>query len=102
MLTTNQKDTDVSPTPRRKPRYRSTHELLGGVRRMLRSAGQRAGGADEPELADLLSIQNDLDAAISAAVARQREQGKTWATIGLLAGGLSKQGAQQRFERRRA
>lgn len=87
-------------TKRRRHRIRSAHELLGAVRRMLVSATVKVGGGDEDELAALVALHDDVDAAIRRAVDLQRAQGKSWAAIGR-ATGQSRQAAQQRFEKRR-
>jgi hypothetical protein len=70
------------------------------VRRMLHSAAKRVGDADEHELAELAALEHALHLAIATAVDLQRAQGKSWAAIGA-ALGLSRQGAEQRFGRRR-
>jgi hypothetical protein len=79
--------------------YRSTHEYLGMVRRIIRSAGYRVAGADPEDLAELVALHVDLDDAILRAVAGQREAGITWESIGT-ALGITRQGAILRYNHR--
>lgn len=85
--------------PRRSKRPRKdveTTEFLGAARRFIRAAGRRVGECDEHELAALLALQGDLDAAIAAAVAGQRSYGKSWA--GIARGtGTTREAAYQRW-----
>jgi hypothetical protein len=76
-----------------------TPEYLGMLSRMIRAAGKRVAESDEPELAQLLGLRDELDKAVEAAVAGQRELGKSWAMIAL-ATGTTRQGAQQRWGKR--
>lgn len=77
-----------------------TVEFLGMVRRMLRAASRRVAEADEFELAELVSLREDLEEAIATAISGQRESGgRSWASIAE-ALGISKQGAQQRYGRK--
>ena len=85
---------------KRKPRERDAQAFLAMVRRMLRSAAKRVGEADEHELKELAELHAEVELAIATAVQLQRDHGKSWAAIGS-ALGTSRQGAQQRFERRR-
>lgn len=79
------------------PRERSTEDYLGAVRRMLRAAAKRVAEGDEFELAELLSLQSDLEWAVGQAVAGQRINGaKSWAMIGDGAG-TTRQAAQMRW-----
>jgi hypothetical protein len=77
-----------------------TLPFLDAVRRMIRAAGRRVGDADEFELAELVALREDLDAAIEAAVIGQRTgaASRSWAQIGD-ALGISRQAAQQRYGR---
>jgi len=92
-------------TPKRRSRRgrgeRSVEEYLGAVRRMLRAAAVRVGESDEHQLRELLELQDVLDEAIADAVDRQRAWGKSWAAIAL-ATGTTRQGAFQRWGRRKA
>uniref|UniRef100_UPI0027BA969C hypothetical protein n=1 Tax=Desulfobulbus sp. TaxID=895 RepID=UPI0027BA969C len=73
-----------------------TSEWLKMLRRMIRAAGRRVANADEHELADLVSIRDQLDQSIKHAIQGQRSAGRSWAHIGQ-ALGLSRQGAFQRY-----
>jgi len=63
---------------------------------MLRAAAMRVADGDEPELAELLALQADLDQAVAQAVAGQRAAGKTWEMIAW-ATGRTRQAAYQRW-----
>ncbi len=75
-----------------------TREYLSMLRRMLRAAARRVAGGDEPELADLVRLRDDLEQAIAQAVTGQREQGRSWQGVadGL---GVTRQAAQMRYGR---
>lgn len=87
-------------TPRRRskrPRKDvETMDYLGAARRFVRAAGRRVGECDEAELAALLALQGDLDAAIAEAVAGQRTYGKSWAAIAR-GTGTTREAAWQRW-----
>jgi hypothetical protein len=91
-------------TPRRRSkrvrRDVETMDYLGAARRFIRAAGRRVGDCDEPELAALLALRADLDAAIADAVAGQRAHGKSWASIAL-GTGTTREAAFQRWGRRK-
>lgn len=73
-----------------------TIDYLGMLRRMIRAGGRRVAAADEIELAALLELRAELDAAIANAVHGQHEGGRSWAEIGA-ACGMSKQAAAKRW-----
>lgn len=73
-----------------------TPEYGAMVRRMIRAYGRRVADADEPDLADLLTLRADVDAAIAQAVQGQRAGGRSWAHIAR-ATGTSRQAAYQRW-----
>lgn len=73
-------------------RYTETHDYLTMVRRMIRAAGRRVSHADPEDLAELVALKDDLDAAIITAVAGLRADGITWESIGR-ATGTSRQAA---------
>jgi len=73
-----------------------TLPFLEMVGRMLRAAGRRVGDADEFELAELLALQGELDAAIRTAIQGQRATGRSWTAIAT-ATGTTRQGARQRW-----
>lgn len=80
-------------------RDRETLDYLSAARRFIRVAGRRVGECDEHELAALIALQADLDAAIQDAVDGQKAHGKSWAMIGVGAG-TTREAAFQRWGRR--
>lgn len=80
----------------RRHREVDTLAYLEAVRRMMRAAGRRVAGADEHELAALLGIRAEVDAAVDAAVSGWRDQGRSWAEVGAAAG-MSRQAAFKRW-----
>lgn len=90
------KTTTGERQPRIDTRRVETTDYLGMVERIIRAAGRRVAGADEIELAHLLRISAELDAAIQLAVAGQRSRGRSWQDIARATGG-TRQAAQQRF-----
>lgn len=66
------------------------------VRRMIRSFARRVGDADPEDLADMIAVQTELDAAITAAVRAQVDGGRSWTEIGEAAG-ISRQAAYKRW-----
>lgn len=87
---------------RSRPTHRDSETLayLGAARRFIRVAGRRVGECDEHELAALIALQADLDAAIQDAVDGQKAHGKSWAAIGIGAG-TTREAAFQRWGRKR-
>jgi hypothetical protein len=81
--------------PRAK-RYTETGDYLRMLRRVTAAAGKRVGEADVEDLAELIGIQKDLDAAIGRAVAGLRDDGYTWQSIGD-ALGVTRQAAFMRW-----
>ena len=73
-------------------------EYVAMLRRMIRAGGRRAAQADPEDLAELVTLRAELDAAIAEAVAGVRAGGRSWAEIGR-ATGTTKQAAQQRWAR---
>ncbi|ASR84000.1 hypothetical protein SEA_SWENSON_20 [Arthrobacter phage Swenson] len=74
-----------------------TTEYAGMLRRMIRAYGRRVGDADVEDLAVMLEVQRELDAAIQAAVDSQRKNhGRSWADIAR-ATGTSRQAAQKKY-----
>lgn len=74
-------------------------EYLASVRRLIRRAGVRVADADEPELAELVALRSELEAAIVTALQGQRSIGRSWAYIGA-ALGMKRQSAQERYGER--
>lgn len=87
------------PAPRRKRarRYVETADYSKFVRRIVAAYSRRVADADDVDLAEMVALRDDLDAAITAAVKGQRERhGRSWADIGQ-ALGVTKQAAYQRY-----
>ena len=84
---------------RRARRERETLEYLAAARRFIRAAGKRVADADEFELAELVALRAELEAAIMTAVQGQRSIGRSWAYIGA-ALGMKRQSAQERYGER--
>lgn len=78
---------------------REPAETIAAARRFIRAAGRNAGNADEFELAELVSLRDELEAAIRVAVTGQRSYGRSWAYVGD-ALGISRQSAQERYSAR--
>jgi hypothetical protein len=83
---------------KRAKRYTSTGDYLHMLRRMTAAAGKRVSEADAADLAELISIRADLDAAIQRAVDGLREDGYTWESIGQ-ATGTTRQAAHMKWGR---
>lgn len=74
-------------------------EFVAFLRRVVRASSRRVAEGDEPELAELMSIRDELDAAICRAIDGQLANDKTWSQIA--AGmNMTKQGAFQWYSRR--
>lgn len=73
-----------------------TSEYLSACKRFLRAAGKRVADSDEFELAELLALQDDLDAAVQAGVDGILASGRSWADIAT-ATGKSRQAAFKRW-----
>lgn len=67
---------------------------LDFARRIIRRAGERIGDADPWALADLLTIRDTLDDAITVGVAGLRREGYSWADIARPLG-ITRQTCQQ-------
>lgn len=76
-----------------------TSSYIDFARRIIRTAGKRVGEADDWELAELVSLKEELDEAITRAVKAQREMGRSWQYIGD-ALGIRRQSAQERYGER--
>lgn len=70
--------------------------FIAAARRFIAAAGRRAADGDEVELAELLSLQVDLDAAFQAAVDGIRARGNSWAYIAQ-ATGKTREAAYQKW-----
>jgi hypothetical protein len=82
---------------KRRTREVETFEYLQTVVvRTLRAAGRRVADADEPELAELYRMREELDDAIAVAIAGQRKR-QSWRQIGESLGGITGQAASQKW-----
>jgi len=86
---------------KRRRRERETLEYLAAARRFIAAAGRRVADSDEFELAELVALRDDLEAAIATAIHGQREYGRSWAHIGD-ALGITRQSAHERYGHRKA
>lgn len=77
-------------------KYVESNEFSRMLQRMVRAAGRRAATGDEDDLARLLELQGELDAAILTAVRGLRAAGFTWSALGA-ATGTSKEAAVQKW-----
>ncbi len=73
-----------------------TTEYIAMLRRMIRAGARRVADCDEVELAEFLSLEDELDEAIQSAIDGQRAIGKSWAAIAA-ATGTSREATQQRW-----
>lgn len=73
-----------------------TSSYIEFARRIIRGAGKRVAAADDWELAELVSLRDEVDDAIRRAVAGLRAQGHSWQYIGD-ALGIKRQSAQERY-----
>lgn len=75
-----------------------TLPYLAGVKRMIRAAGRRVADADEFELAELLTLRDDVEAAIRVAIEGQRSgpAQRSWSDIAD-ALGVTRQAAFKRY-----
>lgn len=81
-------------TPKRE---RETPEYAAMLRRMLRAYARRVGDADDVDLAEMVELRDELEAAIRAAVwGQRRNHGASWADIGRGLG-VTRQAAQMRY-----
>lgn len=74
-------------------------DYLAMLRRMIRALSRRIGDSDPYDLALMLELRAELDAAIQTAVDSQRAAGFSWSDIAGPAG-MTKQAAFQRWGRR--
>jgi hypothetical protein len=72
------------------------HTYAAFARRVVRAQGRRVAAGDVDGLADLLTLAEQVEAAIDAAVAGLRRAGYSWAEIAARVG-ISRQAAQQRW-----
>lgn len=76
-----------------------TPDYVAFAKRIIRAAGKRVATGDEWELAELLSLRDEVEQAIAIAVEGLREQGHSWQYVadGL---GITRQSAHQRYAER--
>jgi hypothetical protein len=72
------------------------HTYAGFVRRVVAAQGRRVAAGDVDGLADLLTLAQEVEAAIDAAVAGLRRAGYSWAEIAARVG-VTRQAAHQRW-----
>ncbi|WP_292722619.1 hypothetical protein [Microbacterium sp. 13-71-7] len=75
-----------------------TLDQIAFAKRIIRSVGRRCAAGDDFELAELASIRDELEDAITYAVHGLRAQGQSWQYIGD-ALGIRRQSAQERYAR---
>jgi hypothetical protein len=83
-------------TPKRRRREVENDEYSAFVRRVLRAYARRVGDGDVEALALMLSLADEVDAAIAEVVKGLRGCGYSWAEIGTRLG-VTRQAAQQRW-----
>lgn len=88
----------LDPAPARRQRHVDNDEYASFCRRIIRAYARRVANGDEIDLAEMVTLREEMDEAIAAAVAGMRGHGHSWSYIaaGL---GTSRQAAQMRFGR---
>jgi CRP-like cAMP-binding protein len=81
--------------------YRSTRDLIGAMRRLMRAAAERVAngetdGTGEEEFAFFVELEQDLHQAMAHAVERMRQNGVTDAEIAAMLG-VSRQAVSKRW-----
>ncbi len=71
-------------------------EYIAFMRRGLRALARRVGDADPEDLAEMLTLRDELDVAIATAVQGVRRSGFSWSDIGR-ATGMTRQSAHGRW-----
>lgn len=96
--------TPARPRRRRERAPLEATDFAQMMARMIRAHGRRVADADVEDLADLVALRDELEAAITFAVVESRKRhGRSWADIARgLCGhgkpdGVSRQAAQQRY-----
>jgi len=90
-----------SLTPNRRRRPVENDEYASFIRRVLRAYTRRVAAGDIDALADMTGLADELDEAISQAIAGLREAGYSWTEIAARLG-VTRQAAQQRWARSQA
>lgn len=79
----------------------SNTDFVAFLRRVVRASARRVADGDEPELAELMAVRDELDDAICQAIDGQLAWGKSWTQIAV-GMNMTKQGAFQWYSRRRS
>lgn len=83
----------------RAKRVRENGEYRAMLIRMIRAYGDRVAVSDDFDLAEMITVRDELEAAIATAVTGQRANfGMSWASVALGLG-VTRQAAQQRYGR---
>lgn len=83
-------------TPRKRRTY-ETADIVSHLRRQFRALSRRVSDGDPIDLAMMVGLRDELDAAIDAAVKGQRAtHGSSWAELGQ-ALGVTRQAVQKRY-----
>lgn len=80
----------------RQRRTKETPEYLQAASRFIRRAGERCADADEPELQQLVELEDAVKRAVETAIAGHLARGRSFTWIGN-ALGTSRQAAQKRW-----
>lgn len=83
-------------TLKRRKREVEGSEYGAFIRRVIRALSRRVAAGDVDALQDLAALADQVDQAVTEAVAGLRARGYSWTEIGDRLG-ISKQGAQQRW-----
>lgn len=78
-----------------------TPEYAAFCRRIIRAYSRRVAEHDYVDLAEMLRVRDEMDAAITAAVQGMRDRGVSWSMIGEGLG-TTRQAAQMRYGKRAA
>lgn len=87
-----------TPRKRRAQRVYETHEFAAMMSRMIRAHRRRVALGSTEDLADLIALRAELDAAIDEGALALHSTGVSWTEIGD-ALGVTRQAARQRFAR---
>jgi hypothetical protein len=94
----NGSSTQAPARPRKRRSSVENDDYAAFARRIIRAHGRRIAEGDVEGLADLLALQEELNAATQAAVNGLRGFGYSWAEIAARLG-ATRQAAQQRWGR---
>jgi hypothetical protein len=89
--------TGLTPDRRsRNRRYVENIDYAAFASRVIKAHGRRVGEGDIEGLVELVALTNQLDTAITAAIAGLRAEGYSWADVALRLG-ITRQAAQQKW-----